>query len=83
MIGDFMDFLKEELGNKVLSSSSIDIEGSKIAKALDARYLGFKHDFYWFNDNRTDSSYIAKDLQSALQKRNDLWKNFGIHPQNN
>ena len=88
---NFLEFLSEELGEESTTSPSSshphieeddtlnDEDGEKFARALKAQYLGNNSGFYWFNDNLTDSSYIAKDFQHALYKRNLLWKKFG-HP---
>jgi len=89
----FKEYVLMELGgtSTISPSSSIedfekdnglnDNDGEKFARALKARYLGHRYNLYWFDDLKTGSAYVAKDFQSALQKREDLWNRFK-HPAN-
>ena len=90
-MSDFNDYLMEVLGGmKIIPPrSSIDVtpeidqEGKRIARTLNARYMGFNYNLFWLNDNKTDSSYVAKSFEDAIIKRDILWKRFNVLPQNN
>jgi hypothetical protein len=86
-VSSFSDYLLEVLGGTSTISPSTtsmsEIEGKRIARDLGAKFLGISDGLLWLNDNRTDSSYVAKDFQTALQKRSELWKKFGYTAPNN